>query len=808
MLVALVAVEKTSLSFDKLFEYLIPESLICKLKVGCLVWVSFGKSNRLRQAMVCGVKKIDANGKNYKSISEVLCEKPIISRELLGVAEFMQKTCFCTWFEAIKCIIPSGLFYDIIENWNFKYLDDSTYSEKELVILDKLKAMSSSKNVDKYIKTLIANGQGGVVKLLEQRGVLFKSKNTRRKILDKKISMVKAKISDLSVYKLTKKQKLLLEFIKKSGVISAKKACYSCGVTDAVLKNLINMNLVEICQQEIYRNPYKNAVETKLVDDIILNEAQKKIVAGLVDLLEKKAASVALLRGVTGSGKTIVFLKLIDHVFKLNKQCILMVPEISLTPQMVSFFQSFFGEKVAVIHSSLTKAEKLDEHKRILRGEAQLVIGTRSAVFAPCENLGLIIMDEEGEQSYKSSEMAPRYHARDVARYRCFRSCAVLLLASATPSIQTQYFAKIGKYKEFVLNNRYKKAQLPEVLLVDLKKSDMSPIPGMSLKLFNELEKNLQNNEQSILLLNRRGYSSSAVCLDCGQKIRCRNCSAPMTYHNSNDSLMCHYCGYIQSKLKICPYCDEKHILYQGQGTQKIELDISANFPGVRVLRLDADSVFTRLDLEKKIQDFQEQKYEILVGTQMVAKGLNFPNVTLVGVLAIDNMLCSADFRCHERMFSLLTQIVGRSGRGDKLGRAIIQTYNPADQTILQAAKQNFENFYRDEIIERESFFCPPFCDLCVVNFSGLDQKKVMECARKFVNACKKYATPAVPIQLLGISTPYLEILNKRYRKRIIIKCKNNNKFRNWIRPIAIEVFSFGNFFKIRCNIDMNGEIM
>ena len=807
MMIALVAVEKTTLNFDKLFEYFIPESLICKLKVGCLVRVSFGKSNRLRQAVVCGLKKIDVNEKIYKPISEVLCEKPVISKEILSVVEFVRKTCFCTWFEAVKCVIPSGLFYDVIEFWNFKYLNDATYSDKELVILEKLKAMPS-KNVNRYVKRLIANGQSGVVKLLEARGVLFKSKNTHRKILDKKISMVKAKISDFGEHKLTKKQKLLLEFIKKSGGISAKEACYMCGVTDAVLKNLLKINVVEICQQEIYRKPYKNVAKTKLVADIVLNEDQKKVTAGLVDLIEKKISSVALLRGVTSSGKTYIFLKLIDHVCNLNKQCILMVPEISLTPQTVSFFRSFFGEKVAVIHSCLTKAEKLDEHKRILRGEAKLVIGTRSAVFAPCENLGLIIMDEEGEQSYKSSEMAPRYHARDVAKYRCFRSCALLLLASATPSIETQYFAKIGKYKEFILNNRYKKAELPEVLLVDLKKSDISPIPGMSLKLFNELEKNLQNNEQSILLLNRRGYSSSAVCLDCGQKIICRNCSAPMTYHYSNDSLMCHYCGYIQSKLEICPFCDGKHILYQGQGTQKIELDISANFPGVNVLRLDTDSVFTRLDLEEKIRDFKEQKYEILVGTQMVAKGLNFPNVTLVGVLAIDNMLCSADFRCHERVFSLLTQIVGRSGRGSKSGRAIIQTYIPDNQTILQAAKQNFEIFYRDEIIERESFFCPPFCDLCVVNFSGLDEQRVVECARKFVNECRKYATPTVPIQLLGISTPYLEILNKRYRKRIIIKCKNNNKFRNWIRPIAIEVFSFGSLFKIRCNIDMNGEII
>lgn len=809
MLVASVAVEKTSFSFDRLFDYLIPECLSSAVKVGCLVGVPFGNSNKMRQAMVCNiVSKTDDIDKNYKSISTVLSDGSVISKNMLGVVNFVHSTCFCTWYEAIRSVLPSGLFFKISEYWNLKYKDSEIYTSEELELLKELSRFKSIQKINDYVEKIISCGNTNVIKSLQNKGVLFKSNSNRRKIKDKTIAMVKATNINSAEIHMTNKQRKLFDFIKSSGIVSIKEACYYCGVTEVVLKNLIKANLVSICECETYRNPYKNVKKTRSVNQIVLTDSQSKVMDGLMELLNKNMALVSLLRGVTGSGKTQIFLKLIYYTLKKDKQCIFMVPEISLTPQMLSFFQSFFGNKIAVVHSALSKAEQLDEYKRIRRGEAKLVIGTRSAVFAPCEKLGLIIMDEEGESTYKSSDMSPRYHARDVAKYRCLKSSAMLLLASATPSIETQYFAKTGKYSEFVLNKRYNNAKLPKVLIVDLKNSPNSPISGVRMKLFNELNKNLENNEQSILLLNRRGYNSSAICVDCGWEFKCPNCSAFMTYHSLNDSFMCHYCGYIHEKIKTCPSCGNKHIFYNGHGTQKVENDLAKVFPNANILRLDTDSIFNRLDLEEKIKHFEEEKYDILIGTQMVAKGLNFPNVTLVGVLSVDNMLYGADFRCHEQMFSLLTQVVGRSGRGDKEGRAIIQTYNPDNQTILQAAKQDYAAFYRDEIVERKDFFCPPFCDLCIVNFSGVDHEIVMKCARKFIDECRKYATNKVPLQVLGISTPYLEKLNNHYRKRVIIKCKNGANFRRWIRPIAIKVFSSSMFSRIRCNIDMNGEII
>ncbi len=809
MLVASVAVEKTSFSFDRLFDYLIPESLRFAVEIGCLVSVPFGKSNRIRQAMVCNIvsKKDDIN-KNYKSISTVLSDGSVISKNMLGVVNFLHSTCFCTWYEAIRSVLPSGLFFKISEYWNFKYKDGEIYTTEELELLERLKKFKNIQKINDYIENFISCGNINVVRSLKSKGVLFKSNSKNRKIKDKTINMVQVNNANSSEINMTNKQRKLFDFIKNAGRISVKEACYSCGVTEIVLKNLIKANLVNVCECETYRNPYKHVKKTRSVSQIILTDYQHKVMDGLIDLLNKNIALVSLLRGVTGSGKTQIFLKLIHYTLKKGKQCIFMVPEISLTPQILSFFQSFFGKEIAVVHSALSKGEQLDEYKRIRRGEARVVIGTRSAVFAPCEKLGLIIMDEEGESTYKSSDMSPRYHARDVAKYRCLKSSAMLLLASATPSIETQYFAKIGKYSEFVLNKRYNNAKLPEVLIVDLKNSPSSSISGVSMQLFNALDKNLKNSEQSILLLNRRGYNSSAICVDCGWEFKCPNCSAFMTYHSLNNSFMCHYCGYIHERIQTCPTCGNNHILYNGHGTQKIENDLAKAFSNANILRLDTDSIFNRLDLEEKIKDFEEGKYDILIGTQMVAKGLNFPNVTLVGVLSVDNMLYGADFRCHEQMFSLLTQVVGRSGRGDKEGRAIIQTYNSDNQTILQAAKQDYSAFYRDEIVEREDFFCPPFCDLCIVNFSGLDNELVMKCARKFIDECRKYATNKVPLQVLGISTPYLEKLNNRYRKRVIIKCKNGANFRSWIRPIAVKIFASSMFSKIRCNIDMNGEII
>ncbi len=806
-----VAVEKTSFCFDRLFDYEVERCFESKIKIGCIVAVPFGKSNGLRQAVV--LKVFEGSGGGCKFVFDVLSKQPVCSVELLRVVNFLHSNCFCTWFEAFRTVLPSGLFFRKQTVWVLSFVKNLKLSESELELVSRLKKLIGSTKLDVHIKKLLACGDSDAL-MLKKKGIIQKNEVFKKRTGSQRFDMVVAIKDDLSNLKLTKKQKDLLNFVEKFGPTYAKKACYECGVSRFVLKKLEQLGLIKFVEGEHGKPEH---IEHNFCDadffsckmpKIDLTEQQQEAASGLINLIDMDRPSIALLKGVTGSGKTRVFLKLIEHVLKKGRQVILLVPEIALTPQMVRFFRMFFGNFVAVLNSSLTISQQLLEHDKIKQGKARLVIGTRSAVFAPCENLGLVIMDEEGEQTYKSSDLSPRYHARDVAKFRCCEFKTLLVLASATPSIETQYFAKIGRYFEFVLPNRYKNMALPKVLIVDSKTAKTSLIEDISEVLFNELALNLKNKEQSIVLLNRRGYNSSVVCFNCGFKASCPNCSAVLTYHCVNDCLICHYCGHVQQSFRVCKNCLSSNIVHFGQGTQKIEQKLAKTFSSAKILRLDSDSVYGRVDLEKKIEDFESGKYDILVGTQIVAKGLNFVNVTLVGVLSIDNMLYGSDFRNSQQVFSLLTQVVGRSGRGDKLGRAIIQTHNPTNSVILRAAAQDYDGFFDEEIVERKEFFCPPFCDLCIVNFSSLVRERTQICAKNFVSECKKMANVGVPVQVMGIATPFVEKLNNRYRKRVIIKCKNCADFRNWIRKVAFNVFSSKYFSGVRANIDMNGEIL
>ena len=809
-----VGVEKTAFYFDDLFIYEVPSALIEKVKLGCLVSVNFGKNDSLRQAIV--LKISDSSSVDCKFINQVLSDGAVISFNLLQVVKYLHDTCFCTWFEAVKTVLPSGYFFKLCNSWNFSLDDDVLLTQREHDLVTKLKhilKLGGEQKLNSFLKKNFDGEFKKIFKSLEKKGLIFKKSVFKRTIARKSGEKVVLNHGCNCSFKLTTKQQKLLNYVAENEPVFAKQACYDCRVSVAVLRALERKNLIKFEMDfdgsKFFSKNYLNKkFEFKSIYDINLNFQQQRACEGLIELLRSGKASTALLRGVTGSGKTVVFLKLIDFAFKMGKQVILLVPEIALTPQIVDYFKLFFGEFVSVLHSGLTSKQQLHEHEKIKLNITKLVIGTRSAIFAPCVNLGLVIMDEEGELTYKNKDLSPRYHARDVAKFRCLQHHALLVLASATPSVETQYFAKIGRYKEFVLSKRFKTAILPKVFVVDMKKAEPSPIFGVSLFFYNELLKNLKSREQTIVLLNRRGYNSSVICLNCGFKVSCVNCSAVLTYHNSNDGLICHYCGRIQKAVKICSNCASSKLTYFGQGTQKIEQELALNLNGARVLRLDSDSVYSKTDLESKIKQFEMGYYDVLVGTQIVAKGLNFANVTLVGVLAIDNVLYGSDFRNGEQVFSLLTQVVGRSGRGEKLGRAIIQTYSGQNPIILKAAAQNYENFYYDEIKERRAFLYPPFCDICIVNFSGLNQKKVSACAKEFVLFCKKNARVNVPIKVLGISTPFIEKLNKRFRKRVIIKCKNGAEFRSWIGNLSKQVFSLSMFIGIRANIDISGEIL
>ena len=485
--------------------------------------------------------------------------------------------------------------------------------------------------------------------------------------------------------------------------------------------------------------------------------------------------------GVTGSGKTRVYIKLIREVLSLGRTALVLVPEISLTPQLLRLFSAQFGPEVAVLHSGLRAGERYDEWKRIRSGKARVVIGTRSAVFAPLQNLGLLIMDEEQEYTYKS-ENVPRYHARDVAKYRCAHSGAMLLLGSATPSVESMYLAQSGVYRLFTLRRRYNQRALPSVEIADLRQELRRGNGGcLSWQLRKALEANLARGEQSILFLNRRGNSRMVTCGECGEVPVCPRCSVYLTYHSANGRLMCHYCGHSEPLPSQCPSCGGT-LNFVGVGTQRVEEELKEIFPEAEVLRMDTDTVSAAHSHEKLLSRFERKRIPILVGTQMVAKGLDFENVTLVGVVAADQSLYVDDYRAGERTFSLLTQVVGRAGRGVKGGRAIIQTYTPENDVITCAASQDYDRFYGEEIRLRELRGCPPFQDLFVFTASGLQESGVLRVCMRLRRTLEDWLSRApyraLSPQLLGPAPASVAKVNNRYRYRLTLSCRNTKEIR------------------------------
>jgi len=521
-------------------------------------------------------------------------------------------------------------------------------------------------------------------------------------------------------------------------------------------------------------------------ENMQLSDEQKTVFDSLLPLVNSKSPEAALLYGVTGSGKTLVYIKLIESTLLLGKTAIVLVPEIALTPQTVSIFSSHFGDAVAVLHSALSTGHRYDEWKRIHDGDVRVVVGTRSAVFAPLTNIGLIVIDEEQEYTYKSGN-SPRYHAREIAKYRITQSSGLLLLASATPSVDSMYAAKTGKYKLFNLKNRYNERELPPVLLVDMKKELTDGNSGsISSVLRDELEKNISVGEQSILFINRRGASPLVACGECGYTYKCKHCSVSMTYHISNKRLLCHYCGYAIPTPVNCPECSGK-LKYIGAGTQKVEVELNELFPDVKIIRMDADTT-TRINSHNKLlSDFRKQKAQILLGTQMVTKGLDFSNVTLVGVLSADLSLYISDYRSSEKTFSLITQVVGRSGRGDKPGRAIIQTFTPEHKVITLASIQDYDGFYENEIEMRQLLGSPPVRDLIALTAIGGNESKVIESCTKLKLALQGYFRGDRSIKLLGPAPTSVSKVSNKYRYRLLVNCINSKHVREVIAHVIKE---------------------
>ncbi len=804
-----VAVDNTIYHFDKIFDYLCTDELESDVQIGCRVLVPFGRGNKTRQAMVMNIKKVDESVdiSKLKEISSILDSEPVLTDEMIEMVSFMKSHCFCTYYDAVRAMLPAGINYKITTEYSVKKpltfdLFELTDEHRRIVQFLLKKGTPVKKEV---LFETFGLSDASVLDNMCESLILEMNESTFRRTGDKSVKMVRiAEDASIDNFKLTKKQNEVFELLSGVGQVSVKEICYYTGVTPSVVDSLVKKGLAVYFDDEVFRIPKSSVSDKK---DIRLTEEQTKAYNSLLSDYKSDKGEVSLLYGITGSGKTSVFMKLIEYVVNDNKGVIVMVPEIALTSQLISIFKSYFHEKVAVFHSGLSLGERLDEYKRVKRGVASIAIGTRSAVFAPFSDLGLIIMDEEQEHTYKS-EGKPRFHARELAKFRTLYNKSLLVLASATPSVETFFNAQKGKYNLATLKNRYGNATLPDVLVADMNEEvQMGNTSQFSSMLLENIEYNLENKKQTILLLNRRGHNTFVTCRNCRETVYCPNCSISMTYHSANDRMMCHYCGYSVKFDGICPTCNSHSLRFAGFGTQRAEAELVDIFPGAKILRMDTDATMSKSSHEKKLSEFANGDYDILVGTQMVAKGLDFPDVTLVGVLSADQMLYSDDYRSFENAFSMITQVVGRSGRGNDKGRAIIQTFTPENPIISLGASQNYEAFYNDEIKIRKAMLYPPFVQLCLVGFVCVDSVKIDRAASAFMELITQKLNSDyndIPIRVLGPSAASIPKVNNKYRYKIILKCRNDAKFRKMLSSVLVEFSKIKDYSDVTVYADMH----
>ena len=791
-LVAKVALAAATYAIDRPYSYRIPAELLERIRPGMRVMVPFGTGNRRCDGIVLNIAP-RSDEMRLKSVLALLDDEPVLDQDGIRLALWVRDQCFCTVYEAVRAMLPAGLWFSLQDIWRIaegvdkeKAYEAAGNSGNASMLLDILFSNNGAVEIGRIRDAFGAKDPNPALKLLAEQGVLTLETSASRGVGDKTEQVAALAVApEEALAQVAPKRKRaplqysVVELLAGIGCASSREICYFTGASSATLRALQKNGLITLEQREVLRRV--QTAETEPAAPIGLNEEQQQAFDGLRMLMDSGKPSAALLYGVTGSGKTQVYLKLIHRVLEQGRTAMVLVPEIALTPQLLSIFTSHFGDDVAVLHSSLRAGERYDEWKRVRTGRARVVLGTRSAVFAPLRDLGLIVVDEEQEHSYKS-ENVPRYHARDVAKYRCAHSNALLVLGSATPSVETMFLARQGTYHLFKLNRRYNEHALPKVFLADMKRELRAGNPSdISALLRMELEDNLKRGEQSILFLNRRGASRMLSCGECGQVPSCPRCSVYLTYHSANRRLMCHYCGHSEPVPDDCPECGGK-LAFIGTGTQKVQQELEEMFPGVEVLRMDADTVSAANNHEKMFSKFVREKIPILVGTQMVAKGLDFENVTLVGVIAADLSLYVDDFRAGERTFSLVTQAVGRAGRGAKLGRAVIQTWTPENEVIACAAAQDYDSFYEQEITMRKLRGCPPFRDLFLLTASGADEHAVlrvcMKLRRELEHALRTAPYDGMEIQILGPAPAAVTKVNNRYRYRVTVSGRNNKELR------------------------------
>ena len=725
-----VAVSNATFHFDKLYTYAVMPDQQNAVKLGSMVLVPFGRGSRARMGVVLACDAEPESAK-LKYLFDVAPASACLTPELLRLVHFLKERTFCTYYEAVKAVIPYGAQYK-----------PAVAADGVTPVLQK-QLTRHTENSYRLVGGLPPKPKP-TAKQLAAVALLGGGPRTLNELEDKGIS------------------RAVLDNLCAKGVLECSKVNKSIDLYSSI--------------------PLKN-------EPITLTQEQQAAYDALLPKLEDDAPHSALLYGVTGSGKTLVFLKLIARCLEQGRRALVLVPEISLTPQMILRLKSQFGRRVAVQHSALNHTERLLQWQMIQDGGADIVVGTRSAIFSPLENIGLIIIDEEQEHTYRS-ESAPRYSAHEVARQRAAESGALLLLASATPSTESFYAAQHGRTQLVRLTQRYGGNPLPTVQIVDMRAELAAGNPReISLSLEDAIRRNLDAGKQTILLLNRRGYQTMAQCEDCREVLKCQKCSVPMVYHKSAHKVLCHYCGSQMEPPTVCPTCGGK-LQYRGFGTQKAEEELAKLFPDARVLRMDQDSTAAKDAHEKLLAKFADHEYDIMVGTQMVAKGLDFEDVTLVGVLGIDSLLFAQGFRAYENVFSLITQVVGRSGRAKDPGFAIIQTTDPDNPVLNLAAAQDYDAFFEQEIAYRKLGLYPPFCGLCVIGFAGAKEIETARAAARFAALLGQQAAkqPDLPLRVLGPTPSSIEKINDTYRYKLTIKCRNDRRFRDLVRS-ALELY-------------------
>ncbi len=803
---ARVIINQISNKTDKLYDYGIPENM--DVTVGSRVIVPFGRGNKNIEAYVMYLSET-TSAANIKEIIRPSGEN-VFDEKMRDLIYVMRQKYLCRYIDLLHTIIPDGI---AVRPEKWVVYDENVraeFSEKENEIIGKIRDNGGAVRYYSFI-----DDEGGSVKntvdKLVREGALKTQYRESVKITESTLRVVSLADSAensgrmLSLLKRAPVQAKMIEILSTADFLSLPDLLQFSGGSYSAVKSLEKKGFITFSEIEVFRNPVNSAPpQTTPAPELTKcqQNAFDKILAG------REKNKPYLLHGVTGSGKTEIYMRVIEHIISEGKTAVMLVPEISLTPQTVRRFYSRFGARIAVLHSRLSLGERYDEWRRIKSGKADIVIGARSAVFAPLDNIGVIIVDEEHEQSYKS-ERSPRYHTRDIVEFRARQYGSMIIYASATPSVESCYKAETGEYIYVAMDERIHGRSMPETFIVDMRAELADGNRSMiSRQLKGEIEKNLARGEQTILFLNRRGFSTFVLCRNCGYEARCPNCSISLTYHKFDDSLRCHYCGYARKNYIQCPECGSKYIRYFGGGTQKVEEEVHSLFPNASTIRMDIDTTGRKESHEKILSSFRNEHIDILIGTQMVSKGLDFDNVTLVGIISADTMLNIDDFRSAERTFAMLEQTSGRAGRAEKPGRSVIQTYNPENQAVEMVKTHDYRSFYKSEICMRKAMWYPPYCEIVSILISGSSDNVTVQAARFVKNSLRLLERLEQRTMVLGPVPAYISKINNKYRYRIMIKCENSDGINKVLAKMLKAVDSNEKYERISVIVDKNSNTM